>query len=361
MDRLLIVSTCGTSLLTYGASSEDRRWLIDIANQRTLTGPDEARLQALEDARRRELAGADAAQLAERSAELAGVHATLARWPDEDVSHLLVHTDTAVGKVATELVSDCLSGSVVLQTAPGLRTDSTVSFRAALAELTRDLDKDLECWRRSGYRVIFNLTAGFKALNAYLQALGMIHADRCVFLFQRSPELMEIPRLPVELAGPEQIRPHLDVFRRLAAGYRLSTEDTSQVPESLLLEVDREVVLSVWGELVWGRVRGDLLGDELLSPLSSKVVVEQSFKRDFGGLESKRKVEVHKALDAVCAHQDGEIEHLPAANRRKPLQGNPVEGCTHEIYGWSDGEAGRLFARWDGGRATFKKIREDLT
>jgi hypothetical protein len=36
-DRLLLVSTCGTSLLTNGASTEDRTWLTTVANDVEVT------------------------------------------------------------------------------------------------------------------------------------------------------------------------------------------------------------------------------------------------------------------------------------------------------------------------------------
>lgn len=33
VERLLLVSTCATSLLTNGASAEDRAWLTKVANR----------------------------------------------------------------------------------------------------------------------------------------------------------------------------------------------------------------------------------------------------------------------------------------------------------------------------------------
>jgi hypothetical protein len=72
--------------------------------------------------------------------------------------------------------------------------------------------------------VVFNLTGGFKSLNGYLQTVAMISADRCAFLFEGAPELMEIPRLPVRLAeideqGACSVQ-RGEVLRRSGGGHR---------------------------------------------------------------------------------------------------------------------------------------------
>src|SRR5690606_18503087 len=86
--RLLLVSTCGTSLLTNGASTEDRVWLTKIANDVEV---DAARLTPLINAGRERLKAADEPTRRKVSAELNGVGAVIDRYQPKQVFHLLVH------------------------------------------------------------------------------------------------------------------------------------------------------------------------------------------------------------------------------------------------------------------------------
>lgn len=232
--------------------------------------------------------------------------------------------------------------------AGGLRTNSLALFRAALAELTRDLDELVRSYREQGWFVVFNLTGGFKSLNGYLQTLAMISADRCVFLFEGAPELMEIPRLPVRLSEIDELHEHMTLFRRLAVGYTIRADDTNGVPDSLLMELDGEVTTSVLGDVAWARHRATLFAEKLLSPLSTKVRVADAVGKVFAGLEAARKVQVNEALDEFCAYVD-HGRTLPKSRTFKKLQGDPVPGSTHELYAWSDGATGRLFGHYDAG------------
>jgi hypothetical protein len=235
-------------------------------------------------------------------------------------------------------------------TAGGLRTDDFPAFREALSELTVKIEE----WTRirsQGGTILFNLTGGFKSVNAYLQALGMLYADRCVFLFEGAPALMEIPRLPVRLAEADEIRPHLSLFRRLTHGYQVAEKEVGGVPDSLLLVDDGQATTSVWGEVVWHRVRKTLLGEILLAPLSAKLVVrdKDALCKKFDNLPADKRVQVNEALDALSAHLDG-VRSLLKSNSLNKLEGDQARPATHELYLWSDGAAWRLFGHFEGNR-----------
>lgn len=347
IERLLLVSTCGTSLLTNGASEADRTWLTQIANDVDVVGDvDVARLTRLVKDRRARLEAADEGEPRRMSAEWNGICAVLDRYKPRQVNHLLVSTDTALGKAAVELVESLLGAQTQRVSASGLRTNDLASFREALAELTKQLDAVVQEYQRQGWFVVFNLTGGFKSLNGYLQTLAMISADRCVFLFEGARELMEIPRLPVRLAELEELREHAEVFRRLAVGYRVSVDDARNAPGALLMELDGEVATSVLGNVAWARQRAALQAEELQPPLSSKVRITDSVARAFAKLEAVHKVQVNEALDEYCAYVD-HGRALPKSRTFKKLQGDPVPGSTHELYAWSDGATGRLFGHYD--------------
>ena len=357
MDRLLLLSTCGTSLFTNGSSPEERAWLTKNANEAVID--DAARLAALVEDRRRRLEIADDATRRRMSAELSGIGAVLDKWKPRQTFHLLVHTDTALGREAAGLVRSCLPESSALTTVDDLRTSHLASFRMALADLTRELDALVQKYREQGWSVVFNLTGGFKSLNGYLQTVGMISADRCVFLFEGATELMEIPRLPVRLSERDELREHLSVFRRLAVGYTVTADEARHVPESLLMEDDGLVITSAFGDVVWARHRCSLLAAAILDPLSAKVRVADAVHKAFAGLSTDEKAQVNEALDEFSAYKDG-VRPLMKSRTFKRLEGNPVPGSTHELYAWSHGSAGRLFGHESDGVFVFDRLTEHL-
>jgi putative CRISPR-associated protein (TIGR02619 family) len=341
-ERLLLVSTCGMSLLTNGASANDRAWLTIIANEVEV---DAARLTPVVEARRATLRTADEPTRRAMSAELNGIGAVLDRYKPRQLFHLLVHTDTALGKATADLVQEALGNQTSLVSASGLRTNDLALFRAALADLTRQLDALVRSYREQCWFVVFNLTGGFKPLSGYLQTLAMISADRCVSLFEGMP-LMEIPRLPVRLAEIDELREHAALFRRLAVGYTVRTDEAKRAPDSLLMEVDGEVTTSVLGDVAWARHRPTLFAEKLQPPLSTKVRVADAVQKVFAGLEAAQKIQVNEAFDEFSAYVD-HGRTLPKSRTFKKLQGDPVPGSTHELYAWSDGNAGRLFGHYE--------------
>lgn len=357
---LLLLSTCGTSTLTNGAPPDTVRWLVEIANRTTLAAPEQLRLDALVAECAAHLAEAGEAECCRRSAEYNGAAAARLRWPAARTQHLLVHTDTAVGRAASSIVRCLLArhgDPVEPLTVAGLRTDDHVSFRNALCDLTAEIEAWLPA-NRAG-KTVFNLTGGFKSINAYLQALGMLVADHCVFLFETSEVLIEIPRLPVRLTDGDELRVHIEVFRRLAQRYPVSEAEAAGVPETLLLADDGQVTTSVWGDAVWGRHRKQLLADQLYPPLSPKIDLSDDVQRMFQTLEQDRRLQVNEAIDRLSAHFD--LGHqLPSSNTFKKLKGNPSPPSTHELYLWSDGAAWRLYGHYTGDRFVADSIGPHL-
>ena len=348
-SQFLLLSTCGTSSLTNNADEKTKSWLSEIANRNDLSEAEAEQLRKHAESRKCELLNADIEMRRRLSAELNSIAAVLERWAPSIVQHLLIQTDTTVGREAANIVAEVLQKDgqqVQLLEVPGLRTDDFPSFREALANVTEQLEKWAQGYNQQNCTRVFNLTGGFKSVNAYLQALGMLYADRCVFLFEGAPMLMEIPRLPIKLAEMDEIREHLAVFRKLKRGYPVKEDEAAGVPDMLLLSDDGQVTTSVWGDVVWNRVREALLSERLLDPLSPKLVISDSIRKAFDKLESSRRVQVNEAFDALSAHLDFN-EQLPKSNTFKKLRGNPAPPATHEMYLWNDGSAWRLFGHYE--------------
>jgi putative CRISPR-associated protein (TIGR02619 family) len=348
---LLLVSTCGTSVLTNETDPATRTWLNQISNQKKLSDEDERRLAAHSDKRRQRLLEADTAAQSRLSAELNAVYGTIERWKPKQVTHLLIQSSTAVGEAAAKLISAALERrsreTVELRTADGLQTTDGTSFHDALSGLTKQLEETLPGYKDSGWTITFNLNGGFKSVSAFLQALGMLYADRCVFRFEGARDLMEIPRLPIQLADVEEVQRNLVIFRKIKYWYPVDERDVVGIPESLLQTLDGRVELSIWGDVVWNRAEAHVLSQTLCEPLSRRLRLTEKVRRSFDKLPNERKVQVNRALDGLAAQLDG-VGVPGAANTFRPLAGKPSPPSTHELYLWTDGNASRLFGHHEG-------------
>ncbi len=350
---LLVVSSCGTSLLTNGADEALRRLLLGAADRRAdeLAAAERRAIEARLEAARAALRVADEAGAGRAAAELNALLALAGEMPAaaRPVRHLLIHTDTFQGAGAAAVLGGWLEArgeAVTLRGVAGLRLADPAVFRLALADLARTLADELPGWRRAGWRIVFNLTGGFKAVQGFLQTLGSILADEVVYVFEGGGRLLRVPRLPVRFALDEALEAHVGVFRRLAAGYRLPTEAAAGLPETLVIEIEGEALLSEWGHAAWVAVRDRLLGEALLPPLSAKLVLADRFRRAAKALPAARRAELNHRLDQLSALLDNVAGNPPGLSL-KPLAGKPAGPSTHEFHAWSDQDARRGFGHFD--------------
>lgn len=363
----LIVTSCGTSLLTNGAAPAVRSQLISLANCRRSDGDAEA--EALIAARAKlvgrrlsEVADIDAARAL--SAEINSLIAFEAsEGPLATDHHILVHTDTLQGEATANLVGDWLQrgGRVVrLMTVPGLRTADLDEFRAALADLAKVLVDEIPGWRDRGASVHFNLTGGFKGMQGFLQALGFVLADEVLYLFEGSKALLRIPRLPLTLAADSQLLAHFNLLRRLAYGEVLPETAVRDLPETLTLMIDNEAVLSPWGQALFAELTKTGYRKRLLEPISSRLSFGRQFIDAVDRLPPDRLAQINRQLDRFAAYLEA-WRPLAKSLGFKALKGDPVSGLTHEIYAWSDRDAARMFGRYlDDGQFSIEHLGPHL-
>jgi len=362
VTRQLIVSTCGTSLLTNGASGELRSELTRYANVGQEEVPPDVwmRIEEHAEKRREELRTAPLERIRELSAELNGI---LALYGDswhtggaQNDMHVLIHSDTWQGETAASMAEEWLrrsgvSASPVCQ--PGLSTAGAHPFREAMSGLAQWCHKTLPGYRENGYRIVFCLVGGFKCLVGFMQALGMFHADECVYIFEGTSELLRVPRLPVALdAGLEEtVRQHLETFRRLEIWKQLPAAECAGIPETLLYPWEDECELSPWGSLVWGKLRGELLGERLLPPPSARVRFGPKFESACKALQPDLMVRLNGQIGHLvrCIESGGEKgSRNPKHLDLKQLQGKPADGSTHECDAFGGNDARRLFGHYEG-------------
>ncbi len=356
-----IISLCGTSCLGNTAG-QDRTLVTKYANTSdasSLPNEDRAKLEGVIAHACKTLREADMAQARRISAEinsLAALYAGEFRKAKAD-QHVLIHTDTWLGKAAAECVRGGLHelgvANVQLQPFGGLRTDSMENFRAALGEMTRWCEKNIP---KEGMRVVFNLTGGFKSVAGFMQTLGLFYADERIYLFEDNKELLRIPRLPVQMNATEEVKTHLQGIRRLALG--LSSDEN--IPELYLLEVGGERTLSEWGELIWQQERPKLYQERLWPEASPRYRYSDRFQEQVEKLPADRKAQVNQRMDELAENLESPSRPNPKSLNFKPLQGNPYPPCTYELRAWSDGNASRIFGRFDGDVFIVERLEKHL-
>ncbi len=349
-----ILSPCGTSLWTNGASDAERKLLIAYANTTTpeeIPATDRGLLEARLAVVRALMLGAKETEAAKKSAELNGIiklyGGTVEAGQDY---HLLLCTDTWLGEQSALLAAEWLRQrqvTVEVKRQRDLQTKDLSAFQMALSELVQWAETTLSAYRESGYRIVFNLTGGFKSVQGFLQSLGMFYADETVYIFETGADLLRIPRLPAKLATEEIVRANLRSFRRLHL--RLPAEDISAIPETLLFQYGGETELSVWGLLAWEQAKRTMYREKVWDSPSECVVYGEAFMESVGHLSPDRCYNVNQQLDELARYLEtgrNEKYNLGSLDFKK-LHGNPRPPSTHELDAWHDQDARRLFGHFD--------------
>lgn len=345
MPSNLVVSTVGASLLlNFLEPEESKTWrkrLTDASNYTSseLEGQDDLyqMLLTLHDRAQEKLPAEPVQYIRQTSAELNGIYGIYGGQIDlgRDDLHFLIATDTEQGRLCAELVQwhlrqNCGFKSVDIYRPAGLSTRNTASFSTGIKDLIGWCEESLPCYRKKGYRVIFNLTGGFKSLQGYLNTIGMFYADEMVYIFEGADgELIRIPRLPISI-DVDQIQERAPgialLAAEVAARYPAALVQHWGVPESFIDEYSDGVAISTWGKLVWNRVKHEILTDLLPFP---RLEYSSNFQNEFKAASDKNRVEwslILAKVSALLEINDGNVAPLKAhgglqydnyVNRRK--------------------------------------------
>ncbi len=347
--KKFILSPCGTSLLTNGADDEMRSRITTYANTTSKEEiPEVDRIvleERLGDVKTR-LMSAKNEEVQKISAELNCI--LLLKTSPAD-HHLLLATDTWLGEQTAGLIKAWLdekqkglSTSVWRQ--KDLQTKDIQAFQIALAEIVKRLGEEIPSWKEKKYQVIFNLTGGFKAVQGFLQSIAHFYADETVYIFERSSELLRIPKLPVAMNIESTVEDHFDSLRKLSL--EIPMKDSGAIPKIWLLEVGSEIILNAWGELVWEQHKKTLYGKKLWDSPTDNIVFSPAFRKTIKSLEEDRKRLVNERIDQLTNYL--RTKDNPKTLDFKPLKGKPKENSTHELDAWSDKDAKRMFLHKEG-------------
>lgn len=353
----LIVSTCGTSLLTNLADN-DRGLVTRHANARRLEDipeEDRRRLQALVNAARQRMLEADIEERARLSAEYNGLACYYGGQFAVGDQHWLIATDTWLGQQTASILEEVLGQAAQIKRISDLRTEDLQAFRLAMAALVRLCAEGI---KPQGLHVVFNLTGGFKSVQGFMQTLGMLYADETVYVFEGSHDLLRLPRLPIRLDAETIVRDSLRVFQRLDVGLPVSQTETNGIPEIFLFIVNGEVTLSEWGELIWQETRKTLLAERLWPSIDDKLRYAPGFERSLCNCSAEERRLVNERLAELARHLCE-----PGFNPRRldfKKLATPYGGSTHECDAWAHGNAQRLFGHFEDGIFVLDRLAEGL-
>ena len=353
----LILSPCGTSIFTNPAQPDMRSLLNRHANAiqpAEIPPADLENLTRYIDAATGSLQAQTSIQeLTRQSAELAALIAfyggQLGRGTGQD-HHILLATDTWLSEQAAGAVEQVLQKfghSTEVKRHKNLRTNDLEGFRTASGALVEWAYSTLPGYRASGYRIVFNLTGGFKAVQGFLQTLGTILADECVYVYERSNQLIRIPRLPIQMQADEHIRRHLPTMRRLGASLNVTPEAAQPLPELLWMPLDTTTtMLSEWGEIVWREVKHGIYSEQLHPSPSPLLVWGDGFASTVPPNDPRRIAQINEKMDDLARYLESGRTINPESLDFKMLKGGARQGSTHEMDAWRDGSAKRIFGHF---------------
>ena len=311
VTKRFVLSTVGISALLNALHQTEEEWRRKFnqeANKAQLSDDVGAKAQEVAQRVTSALRAGNVVANRKQSAELNGIYGLyrdkLAAGPAD--IHFLVATDTALGRLAAEMIRDFLrsqglTADVYIPT--GLSTADPLTFSSGMKQLIRWCEDTIPGYRSASYRIVFNLTAAFKSLQGYLNIMGMFYADEMIYIFETGSQLLTIPRLPLQI-DVGALRESRVELALMAQGHVYAVEQVEDVPAGLLdIDESRHAGLSDWGELVWKRVRGDLLGEDLL-PFPRLQYTDQ-FRRDFKGVDAQQRVDVQETLARVASLLEG--------------------------------------------------------
>jgi len=352
-----ILSPCGTSLLTNNSDPEIRKIIVKYANAGSSDEISESdlielknRIKAVEEI----FVNANYEQAACMSAEINGIikfyGGNLANGAND--SHLLLSTDTWLGEQTANLVklwlANNLSGSAQIRVhrQKDLQTSDLESFQIALSDLVKMMDDEIKDWKKSGYNIIFNLTGGFKAIQGFLQSIANFYADETVYVFERSKELLRIPKLPVTINAESIVRKHLNAFRKLDNNLSVKKDELLGIPGTMLLNIGEDTELSAWGKILFRKSKNKIYGEKLLDSPEINIIYSQKFIDSVKGLSGERLEMINDKIDQLSKFMK-DRKYNPKSLDFKALKGGTNKGSTHELDAWADQDAKRIFCRWN--------------
>ncbi|NES65138.1 MAG: putative CRISPR-associated protein [Okeania sp. SIO2D1] len=329
----LVISTVGTSLLTNQIKNSEKRLNSRLQDTTNLTQDEIGEdvkdiISQLLTRAEKILNRGDTLEIQEASAELNGIYELYDKNLEagkEDI-HWLIATNTAQGRATAKIVREFLVKQGITNTKIFPESDSKFStkntdvFSQGIAEIIRWMENLKEKYQ-SQIKIVFNLVGGFKAIQGYMNTIGMFYADEIIYIFEGSNKLIKIPRLPVEIKLSEVEKYKLPLAMMSERKRMLTSwKEAQEIPKDWVDVTEKEMTLSAWGELIYQQSKNKLLSQD--EPLKfPKIEYKQSFLDDYQDKPADEKIILQENLarlacllninkDGISAVKQDAIIHL---------------------------------------------------
>ncbi|QTA80245.1 CRISPR-associated protein domain-containing protein [Desulfonema limicola] len=367
--KKFILSPCGTSILTNQASPQEKKLVFKYANEKKKDDitqeEDRDKLELLIKRSQSSIATADHKKASELSAELNGIIKIYGgQIPSNNDFHFLLSTDTWLGNETAKIVEEWLklknnNFAIDVYRQIDLQTNDITAFQLSLSDLIKKLAKEIPEYSNAGYKIMFNLTGGFKSIQGFLQSIANFYADETIYIFETATELMRIPRLPVRMDAIETIENNLIAFRKMNAGFSVSYKEINDIPETLLLKIGSDFSLSPWGGLLFSESKTIIYGKKLFPSPDSKIVYSDRFQSHVETLQAGRIILINERIDQLMQYLNDSKYNPPSLDFKK-LKGKPLKKSTHEMDAWPDLDAKRIFGHFENEIFVLDKLDKGL-
>ncbi|GAB4183682.1 MAG: hypothetical protein Kow00108_20870 [Calditrichia bacterium] len=375
--RNLFITLCGTSILTnvekeLNKHPQSSSIVLKNANAKTkeeidMVSQDNLSCYVNEAARKIEKIAKmplDDPEVRKASAEINSyARLFVENKPDPTDVHFLLCTDTWLGERTATLVQTWLKHQGVnaqIHRMIDVRTVNTAELQVGFADLIKWIEEVVVPYRESNYKIIFNLTGGFKILMGFLQTLAHFYSDEAIYIFESGYELIRIPRIPVKLDNVEVIKNNFRTLRRLSLRLSVDKGEIQKLPDLFLFRMDDGVTLSAWGELIFQQIKNELYKQKLWEAPCDKVKYTPKFINSVQHLPPDRIRLVNIRVDDLTRH----LETDGGANLKrldlKPLTNSPFKDSDMELDAWADRDAKRIFCHFEGDRLVLDELGNHL-
>jgi len=272
----------------------------------------------------------------------------------------LLHTDTYLGQKTAEIIEYYLKsqGLTVDSYSPkDLKTSNLEEFHIALSDLVKDLSEELDGYRNSGYKIVFNLTGGFKGVNSFLQTMASLYANESIYIFENSSELLRIPKIPIKI-DKKIFEKNINIFRALDINIDIDKKILKYIPETLINKIDEDYILSPWGEIVWQKFKMEYYRENLVDSITKKIEYSENFTKDFISLSREDSYQLNKSIDKLESYLNNGV-NLRSLRYHK-LKGNIAEQYSHEFYPFDGNDSRRCYCNERNGKIILEKIDAHL-
>ena len=365
----LILCTCGTSILTNGSQDDERKVLnrnSNVKNINEIVSPeDRIFINQILQNRKNKVLNADFETVKRISAELNGLFTFYKGFPVSEDIVFLLPTDTLIGRGTADIIKDYLTEKLSIQVflleQRDLQTRDYTLFHTALSELIGQLSVLHDSYSNN-YQIIYNLTGGFKSVNAFLQTIAQFFADEVFYLFESSEQLMRIPKLPIQFSIKDVMERHIQVIRKMNIGLKITKNEIKNIPEILMMEIDNDYTLSTWGEAIWESIKKDLYIQKLYDSPDIKVQFSNSFLNSVRSLNlnAQKIYELNKKIDDLVKYVYSNGKYNPFSLDCKAIKGTEKNVSLYECDAWHNEDAKRMFFHYENGCIILDKLDKAL-